>query len=236
MAGDFKTSFIPKRAVQETKGTKSSMGFLTIIGVVIFFLSLTAAGGMFLYQKLIERNIDRKAAELERNKSAFEPSLIMELSRLDRRIKLAEEILAGHTAPSAIFAMLEESTLRNVRFKNFNFLMQAGVPSISMTGEAVSFETVALQSDELVGTQAVLGQIFSALDVDPNGNVTFSYDAQVDTPFVTYKPRETTSALPDMFDGDLIIEDEIFDELDEFDDLEGIEEELGGFEEELEGI
>ncbi|MEK7579419.1 MAG: hypothetical protein AAB460_02740 [Patescibacteria group bacterium] len=191
MAQEFQTSFIPKKTFEGTPvHTKVGIGgILSIIAASLFVLSLLISGGVFLYERFLETSLTRKKETLEQAKKAFEPELIRELSRLDARLSLAGDLLDAHVAPSGMFDLLEDLTLETVRFTSFGYGIEEGGVRVTLQGEARSFASVALQSDEFAKNRSVRDPIFSGLTLDERGDVEFTVSALVDPKVLSYKDR-----------------------------------------------
>ena len=58
---------------------------------------------------------------------------------------------------------------------------------VSMSGIAVGYRSVALQSDFFAKNKYFIDPAFSSLSLDDKGNVTFNLDFSVDPNFVDYK-------------------------------------------------
>jgi hypothetical protein len=192
MEPKFQTSFIPKKAVtaipMSTKRTGTrSFGLISIITVIMFLGSIALSVGAFLYLQFTKQAIAEKTEQLTRARAAFDISLIEDLKRLDTRMKAADEIMGKHTKLTSLFDLLEESTLKTVQFETFDYSVGAdGKVTISMRGNAKSYSSVALQSD-LFGKNKMLQEaMFSNLDLDQKGNVTFSFTAYVDPTLLSY--------------------------------------------------
>ncbi|MEK9176986.1 MAG: hypothetical protein AAB923_01700, partial [Patescibacteria group bacterium] len=147
MAEQFQTSFIPKKTFDvgpAPKATGSSVSaILSFIAVIALVLSIVSAAGVFLYERFLITSIKNKEETLERAKSAFEPELIRELSRIDAKFTIGEDLLSEHTAPSGLLDLLEEVTLETVRFTSFGYVADSeGNLRISLQGEARSFASV----------------------------------------------------------------------------------------------
>ena len=188
------TSFIPKKslaAASQSKDrygarTKSSIGIVFLITLIMFIGVVALAIGMFLYQQFLLQNIEKKKDSIERARAAFEPALIEEIGRIDVRMTSAREILDNHKAPSVLFDLLEDATLTSIQFKNLNYGMKEGRISISMGGVASSFSSVALQSDIFGKNKFIQEPIFSNLNLDDKGNVIFDFSAFVDIRLLSY--------------------------------------------------
>ncbi|MEX0917170.1 MAG: hypothetical protein WDZ90_01460 [Candidatus Paceibacterota bacterium] len=192
MEPKFRSSFIPKESLKdEGKGSKTrtaGMGIIMLVTLVLFLGTITLAAGVFFYQQFLFQSIESKKASFERAEEAFSPSLITELSRVDSRLTAAEDLLGRHVSVSALLELLEETTLRNVRFREFRYSSLSGPEiSLSMDGEARSFNAVALQSDAFGGNRFINNSIFSNLNIDQRGNVVFNFSATVDPRLISYE-------------------------------------------------
>jgi len=183
-----KTSFIPKKSLAPISKRKPSVGLYFIISVIVFLLATAGSVGVIVYKAYVEGGIESKAVSLQRAKEAFDPRLIDDLSRLDNRIESSGNILSSHIALTPLFDLLEELTLKNVRFEQFEFLvLDSGEMTLVMTGEAVNHATVVLQSDLLGQSRFLKDQIFSDINPDRSGNIGFSLEATVDPSLVSFR-------------------------------------------------
>jgi len=183
-----KTSFVPKKPIVEkdkkNKSTMSSLFF--VISFVIFALTLAGAGGVYFYKKYVEKSINQKKQYLEESKQAFEPSLIRKLKELDERIQASRRLLNNHIAPSAIFSTLEVNTLKTISFKSVEYRYKESSPKINMTGEALGFNSVALQSDVFGEEDFFQTPIFSDLGVNNKGRVSFNFSSDLKVASIMY--------------------------------------------------
>jgi hypothetical protein len=189
------TSFIPKKSLatasrdksRSISGTKSTIGIVFLITLIIFISVIALAIGVFLYQQFLLQNIEKKRESLDRARAAFEPSLIEEMGRLDVRMKSAREILDNHKALTAFFDLLETNTLASLQFENLSYRVDpANKVSITMGGIASSFSSVALQSDIFGENKFIQEPIFSNLNLDSKGDVIFDFSAFVDPRLLSY--------------------------------------------------
>lgn len=204
MAEQFQTSFIPKKTFDvgaPTKQTPSSVaGIISFVAVILFVLSAVSAVGVFFYERFLIASIANKQETLERAKSAFEPELIRELSRLDDKFAIGRRLLDEHVAPSGVLDLLEDITLATVRYNSFAYLVDEIGPRITLQGTGRTFSSIALQSDEFARNRSLREPVFSGLDLDERGNVSFSATALIDPVLVSYRERAARggTALIDM--------------------------------------
>jgi len=187
---EFQTSFIPKKSFDGVAGQKkgkSGMLFFTVL--LVFIFSLLTAGAAFAYEQFLNASISHKKDSLEKVKSAFEPELIRQLSHLDQKLHTARTLLDSHVALSSYFELLESVTLESIRFKTFSYIVDDAGIRVTMQGEALSFASVALQSDEFAKQRFIKELVFSGLELDEKGNVIFTVTALVDPQLISYRDR-----------------------------------------------
>jgi hypothetical protein len=192
MDQNFQTSFIPKKPmIEEHSSTASphSVSFLLIISLFVFFTVSIAAGGLYFYQGILNKNIASMQNTLVLAENRFEPSKITELQTLDKRLNAANEILSNHIAISPIFETLQAVTMKTVRYTKFSYsISDDKIPKITidMSGQAVGYLSIALQADLFSQNKNLIDPVFSNLSLDDKGNVLFDLEFSVDPSFVNY--------------------------------------------------
>ncbi len=191
MEQSFQTSFIPKKPiVKENAISSQSISAFLIISLFVFLTVLLATGGLYFYKTIIVKKITELESTLGLAKNRFEPSKIVELQVLDKRLKAASEILSKHTTIVPIFETLEQLTMKTVRFTKFNYNLGMGEKAtinIKMSGIAIGYRSIALQSDLFAQNKNLIDPVFSNLTLDNSGNVVFDLEFSVDPNFVNYK-------------------------------------------------
>ncbi|MDE2213047.1 MAG: hypothetical protein KGJ34_00730 [Patescibacteria group bacterium] len=188
-------SFIPKKPlVASAMRPAPHAGLLWFISILIFFASLIAAGGAFAYEQYLAGAIQSESTSLQEAQAAYDPTVIGDIIRLDSRINAAETLLANHLAPSSIFTFLENNTLQNVSFTGFEYdINPDGSATLTLSGEALDFSSVALQSDTFGQSQALKDVLFSDINVDPGtGHIVFKVSATVDPSLILYRNALST--------------------------------------------
>jgi hypothetical protein len=184
-----RNSFIPqKKLVQTQKRRKAPLGIFFALSILIFVLAVVGVAGVFVYKELLKRDIDSKAVELRQARDAFDPGLIDELRRLDNRIKSSQTLLEAHVSMTPFFALLEDLTLRNVQFNQFELnISDSGLANLSVNGEAIDYATVVLQSDIMGRSKFLKDQIFSEVNLDEStGNIKFTLKAIIDPDLISF--------------------------------------------------
>ena len=193
----FQSSFIPKKPVMTDMGKRRApINLISLIVTVVFIVALAATGAVFFYQNYLNGRIASDQQSLGLTQGQFDPSTIDQIIRLDTRINTATAILSGHVALSNLFAALQTTTLQTVRFSNFNFSTgDQNTLVLNMSGEALGFSDVALQSAAFNRTSYFKNIIISGLSVEQNGAVTFNLSMSVDPSLVVYAPQSGAAAV-----------------------------------------
>ena len=170
-------SFIPREMREVSVVGRVRRGGLAdlfiLIAVVFLVASVALAVAVFLYQQYLQSSGTSKVDQLERAKTAFEPSLIQELTRVDDRMRAA-------------FRMLEATTITTVAFRSLNFeAADAGNLSVKMDGIADSVNSIALQADLFSKGTMITNPIFSNINRETDG-VHFNLSALVNPAAINY--------------------------------------------------
>jgi hypothetical protein len=191
MDQNFQTSFIPKKPIVEERVVSTRpINIFSVVGVLLLFAMVISTGALYFYKVSLTKNISKMASDLELAKNRFEPARITQLNVLDKKLRASNQILAKHIAVSPIFEALEAVTLPTVRYTKFGYTL--AVPpetsvNIKMTGVAVGYRSIALQSDIFTKNKNIIDPVFSNLVLDTHGNVVFDLDFSIDPNLVNYK-------------------------------------------------
>lgn len=187
------TSFIPKKPlVGESRS--GGGGLIMLLAILIFVASLLAGGGVFAYEKYLDKALADKDASLKKAEGAFDTASIVDLSRLDIRLGEAHNLLQSHVAPSGVFTFLSATTLERVQFTSLDLGIDVdGSAKIQLSGVADSFSSLALQSDQFSGAKVLRDVVFSGISNDPTGRVQFSVSASVDPSILSYAKQNSSS-------------------------------------------
>lgn len=189
-----RTSFIPKQAPgAPARRQRRTFNVLSFVAMVIFLAVLALSVGVFFYHEYSATRLEERKAELAQLKSQFSEEDISHIKDLERRLNAARTLLDGHISLSRIFDALEASTQSNAQLASFTYSRQpSGGAQVSLTGDATSFNTVALQEQRFLNEKAFTrgSVIFSDLSVSNNDTgrktVSFSVAADIDTKNVAF--------------------------------------------------
>ncbi len=184
---EVQTTFVPRRPQLATPRVAAPRGpdFIVLIATVLFFASAAAAGGVYAWRWNLNREIESQADQLEKVRDSFDPKFIEQASLLNDRIVAANKILDGHLAPTELFDIFEQFTLRTVAFQSFTAVRGAnGSVALTATGVGKNFEAVVLQSDWFGdgpdGDGARLKDVvFSRLGETDRREATFNFSATI---------------------------------------------------------
>lgn len=183
------TSFIPKKAITESRPSEeSSVSLVTAFIVIAFLVTALTAVGMFVYKASLEKKLTSTQEQLKQYQDKFNPEQILEMKRIDERINTAGEILSAHQSPSQFMKFLQSITFRNVRFSDISY---AGADQkeikVKLSGQAVNYEYIGYQSDALKANKYVKEYLFSGFDLQADGKVGFTLTLVVDPTFIKYE-------------------------------------------------
>ena len=199
MESKFQTSFIPKKSLDDGNvKIKTPISILFVSSVIIMLLTLGVSSGVFYYQKTLESKIASKDQTLKEKFASLDSSSIQDIVSIDSKLKIASNLLNNHTAVSRLFPLLQQSTLKNVRFTDFSFsYLSPSKVAITMKGQATGFEVLAKQIEAFTSNPSIKDNfkdpIFSDFALDDKGNVGFSLLTNIDSSVILYKDDFATS-------------------------------------------
>jgi hypothetical protein len=194
-----KTSFIPKQSIGVARTReRRTFNVFSVLAIVALLSVLTLSAGLFFYQEYANRKLDAQKQGLADFKDRFDSSAaddIREIKLLEGRFELAKNLLDKHLSVSELFFALEDRIQQNAQIKSFAFdRMESGSAQVALAGEALSFNTLALQKRELneESTFEDGSIIFSDINVETSEEgderVTFGVTADVAIDQITYMP------------------------------------------------
>lgn len=190
--GSFTTTFVPKKPViepvAESRPVSRPAGFLSSISLVLFLLTLAISGGVYFWERAAQSQVATLADSVSKVEKTFEPELITRLQSLDKQLKNANVLLKNHTVVTPIFALLESSTLKQVRFSKFDLTVDDTKGTlVKMSGEADGYRSIAQQSDAIGQNAYLKDTIFSNFFLTPKGRVSFDLSFGVRPDFVDFE-------------------------------------------------
>ncbi|MCD5390101.1 MAG: hypothetical protein LR005_01840 [Candidatus Pacebacteria bacterium] len=216
MDKEFKTTFIPKKQLSKVRNTnirsKKKNSLLFLLAVLLFITALISIAGVYAYKFNVSSGLKNKIDSINTAEKAFEPTVILELKKLDIRLRAATDLLDKHTALSDFFDSFGESTLPSLSFSEFSFTYNEVSSEITMTGESKGYLPIAQQSDLFEKNQYIQNHIFSDFELSDDGMVIFSLGFSLN-PELTYYGRKVKNTQTDTVIGDGVIIDSQTDTL-----------------------
>ncbi len=192
MENSFQTSFIPKKPItsNESVSAKEPTNFFSLVTIFLLIVSVLISIGLFVYKVYLIKQQDTLSSSLLLTKDSFEKNTIDELELFDRRTESAKNILANHVATSPLFTALENVTIPQVQYLNFDQKIDdSGVISITLKGLAQDYKSIVLQSNIFGGPKGASFKnvLFSNLTKDKNNNVGFNLKFNIDPDLLSYE-------------------------------------------------
>ncbi len=192
------TSFIPKRPISSEVESKSysnkTVSIFSILSFVIVLGTGIAFGGVYLYGKQLESQKVKLEQSIIDAKDGIGTEFVSDMKRLDARIDGVKELIKNHIVVTPIFEALQNSTLRSIQYKDFNYSIKVDpssksqVVGVELTGIARNYSTIALQSDAFSSNTLIKNPVFSNLTIDDKTrNVNFKLSFSVNITDLSYQ-------------------------------------------------
>lgn len=146
---DTTSSFIPKNANKVKKPRTSKRIYIfSYISYVFFFGTLLVVLGTYVYAAQVSNALAEHKQMLTDERNEFTEGDLAEVRDLEKRIIIAERLIAESSAPSKIFTALESVVADTVRFSGFTYeRLENNDFKLSLTGDADSFDSAVFQRD-----------------------------------------------------------------------------------------
>lgn len=203
MEGEAPTTFIPRKILTTDGGPKRRpVNLFFIIALFLLLLSSVGFGGIWFYQRLLTDTINRPCEEVEvggntslrscgliasvaLEEKSLDRETILLLQRLDKKLSLSNDLAQKHTTFLPVFALLQSLTLPSIQYTRFGF----SETGLSLDGRASSYEDIAVQTKVFTQDRTrIKNFIFSDLNLDGQGDVTFRLSMNLESSFRGYVP------------------------------------------------
>lgn len=117
MPGSSNTSFIPKRnpAQKERQGAKRQVFVGTFIIRILFFATLLAAAGVFIYEMQLKKALEAEIVALDGAITTFNEAEMQRVLDTNDRLEQAKIRFSNTASMSALLTALERSTVGSVQ-------------------------------------------------------------------------------------------------------------------------
>jgi len=183
------TSFLPHA------GSPTSTGSTNAVVDIIAYLSFVVSGaifvlaiGVFLYGQLLVKTKLAKDAELSKAVSALNVDTVPSFVRLHDRLSSGMTLIGKHVSFTGFFPVLEAALPSTIRLNSLHLTLDAdGNPKFLATGEAQSFNSLAVASAVLSKDPHFKGALFSGIQLK-GSTVAFSLASSLDPKIITFSP------------------------------------------------
>lgn len=196
MEKDIQNSFIPKQSLSRDARPTQPIGLFLLLSLMVLIIALLFLGGAYVYRFKLTDDINHPCSSvsgnelegcgllpsLEIRRQSLREDLIAGFELLDKQLRLASEIINQHTTLLPVLSFIEGETLKSIKYTSFS---QTGV-DLNLNGVAKSYEGVALQSIELSKNPLIKDFIFSGVNADQTGNVSFALKVTLDPSLFSY--------------------------------------------------
>lgn len=203
MQPTFQTSFIPKKPIVTDANSGSSSGVvretnvLSLVATIVFVVTLLVSGGIFGYKIILHKQIAQADADINTARSAFQVDKIKELIDANDRIMSSKVLLERHVTLSKLLYLFQDLTVKRLRLLKLTYSNKAGVPTVSVQAEALSYNALADQSNIFAQSDYLKNNQFFNFILGENGNVKVDFVSAVDTSLISYKKAIEAMSTPD---------------------------------------
>ncbi len=181
------TSFVPKQPIstQNRQFLRGGNNVFLITAVVILIITLLLAAGTFAYVLFLHSEENAKGEQVITAQKSVNQDAVTQLVRLQKRLDAAAAVMNQHVALTQFFTLLSAITAQGVHFDGITIdVADDRSATISMTGVAQDFNTLAYQSNVFASQKYIKSAIFSNIAVNKGNNVSFSLTANLDPALV----------------------------------------------------
>jgi hypothetical protein len=134
---------------------------------VLFFGTLLATGGTFLYKSSITASLAFEQSALASERSRFSTSDFESVQELAQQIDFAKDLMNKHVSVVSIFDALEKSAVQTLRFKEFSYKREqdGGTPSVRLAGESLVINDILFQRDVLASNPVLAAAVFKEVGI-----------------------------------------------------------------------
>ncbi len=177
---------------------KGPPNFLMGIALVLILLVGGAWGGLYFYKGQISKANDAKKTQIQDAVNNFDPDLTKQLTVLKARLDAGKSLITGHTAFSRFLDLLSANTVQTIQFSDLSYTYSDDNKiQVDLKGSAHSYNAIAYQSDVFSKVPQIQTPVFSGLELNDKGVITFNVTAKIDPKVVSYADQfKNSSTIP----------------------------------------
>lgn len=192
-----KVSFIPKGSLVreesflERRRPQSAIGF---IAGTAFILAVSAFAGFYYLNDKLNQQVAERTVEINKAQQEFKNAPEVGEARVFRaRADLARELLNAHTVVSPVFKFLAENTTESILYDKFSFKKGTDGATVELSGEALTYASLAYQSDVLRNKKEIKNFSISNITLTKFGTVSFTITIVFDPEYLLYTKNLSTA-------------------------------------------
>ena len=114
MDKEFKTTFIPKKQIAQgrpartSKRARQTQSVVGLLAILLFVTAAVSVGAVYLYKLRLATVVNTKIESINVAEKSFEPAAVLELRKLDIRLRAATELLNKHISLADFFTKHQE--------------------------------------------------------------------------------------------------------------------------------
>lgn len=208
MDKEFKTTFIPKKQISQgksvgtSKRARKTQSIIGLLAILLFVTAIVSVVAVYLYKIRLATVVNSKIESINIAEKSFEPAAVLELRKLDIRLRAATELLENHVAVVDFFESLGESTLPDIQYEGLDIDFSADVPSVTTGGEARGYLAIAQQSDLFEENRFIQNAIFSDFSRADTGKISFSLSFSINPELLVYGRNLENIDIDDVQEGE----------------------------------
>ncbi len=190
MANLPETTFMPQQPLLRVEGgsrRSEPINLALVVANIIFFVTLSVAGGMYFYKAKLDKEVLAKGQQLADQEKKFNIDEITVYKNLQTSLTAAKKLVDSHTIFSVILDTIESHAAENVGLTSFDYKKEDAGIKLSVSGQAPSYAAVYFQIEEWRKTPHVKKVNVVSLALDEHTSVVaFSATIDIDPSYLDY--------------------------------------------------
>ncbi len=191
MANQFETTYVPQQPLLKVEGGQrphEPINLSLIISLVVFFVTLSVAGGAYFYQQKVDRQVKEIGEQLLAAESLFDIEKINTYKNLQVKLTTAKSLVDSHSIFSLIFDLIETRAAQNIGLTRLGFTQEGNEMFLSLGGQAPSYEAIDWQVQKWRESKPVVKnvEVNSIALEETSGIVSFGVKMTIDPSTIGY--------------------------------------------------